>query len=91
MRVLPVTSRSLAKSVDGVHRDRTFSLVSTLLTRGSLLPDDALISFNAAKYYYGFGSAETKLTYEPAARLYSETARKTTNRKSRTFVVIVSL
>jgi hypothetical protein len=55
------------------------------------LPDDALISFNAAKYYYGFGSAETKLTYEPAARLYSETARKTTNRKSRTFVVIVSL
>jgi hypothetical protein len=83
-----VTSRSLARSVDGVYRDSSSSLVRAQLTRG-LLPDDGLSSFSES-IHDAFESGEVS-SYERAARLYSETARKTTNQKSNTFVVIVSL
>jgi hypothetical protein len=85
-----VTSRSLARSVDGVYRDSSSSLVRAQLTRG-LLPVDVLSSFSES-IYDAFESGEvSSYEYERAARLYSETARKTTNQKSNTFVVIVSL
>jgi hypothetical protein len=80
-----VTSRSLARSVDGVYRDSSSSLVRAQLTRG-LLPVDVLSSFSE-NIYDAFESGEVS-SYERAARLYSETARKTTNQKSNTFVVI---
>jgi hypothetical protein len=84
-----VTSRSLARSVDGVYRDSSSSLVRAQLTR-RLLPVDVLSSFSENIYeniYHAFESGEVS-SYERAARLYSETARKTTNQKSNTFVVI---
>jgi hypothetical protein len=79
-----VTSRSLARSVDGVYRDSSSSLIRAQVTRG-LLPVDVLSSFGEA---LEGGEASS---YERAARLYSETARKTTNQKTNTFVVIASL
>jgi hypothetical protein len=82
------TSKSLARSVDGVYRDNSSSLVKAQLTIG-LLPVDVLSSFSENKYD-AFESGEVS-SYERAARLYSETARKTTNQKSNTFVVIASL
>jgi hypothetical protein len=59
-----------------------------------LLPDDALSSFGESMYdafESGEVSSYERAAYERAARLYSETARKTANRKSNTLVVIVSL
>ena len=82
-----VTSRSLARNIDGVYRDSSSSLVRAQLTRG-LLPVDVLSSFS--ENIYAFESGEVS-SYERAARLYSETARKTTNQKTNTFVVIASL
>jgi hypothetical protein len=94
MHVLPVTSRSLARGVDGIYRDGSSCLVRTQLTSG-LLPIDVLSSFSESTYD-AFGSSEIssyeRAAYERAARLYSETAaRKSTDQKSNTFVVIVSL
>ena len=91
MSLLPVTLRQLVRSVDGVYRDSTFSLVSAHLTKGSLLSVDALISFGTTRYYDGFGSAEFKLTYVRAARLYSETARKISDQKPNMIDVIGSI
>lgn len=76
--------RQLARSIDGVYRDSAFSLVGRLPTPVLLLPHDAPIAPNAS-------GDILKLEHKRAARLYSETARKATNQKSNTFVVIVSL
>ena len=81
------TSKSLARSVDGVYRDNSSSLVKAQLTVG-LLPVDVLSSFS--ENYDAFESGEVS-SCERAARLYFETARKTSNQKSNTFVVIASL
>ena len=81
------TSKSLARSVDGVYRDNSSSLVKAQLTVG-LLPVDVLSSFS--ENYYAFESGEV-FSCERAALLYSETARKTSNQKSNKFVVIASL
>ncbi|SHN71314.1 hypothetical protein SAMN05444170_1991 [Bradyrhizobium erythrophlei] len=82
-----VTSRSLARSIDGVYRDGSSSLVRAQLTR-RLLHVDELSS--SSENMYAFESGDIS-SYEHAARLYSETARKTTNQKTNTFVVIASL
>jgi hypothetical protein len=85
-----VTSRSLARSVDGVYRDSSSNLVKARITR-ELLPVNVLTSFSESTYD-AFQSREvSSYEYARATRLYSETAKKTTNQKSNTFVVIVSL
>jgi hypothetical protein len=82
----PVTSRSLAKNVDGIYRES--SLVKAQLARGS--PDDVSGPGESRyKSYDAFGSGGA--SYERAVRAYSETARMTTGRKSSTFVVIASI
>jgi hypothetical protein len=81
-QLLPVTS--LARSVDGVYRES--NLVRAQLMRG--LPDDVR-RLGMNRYHDAFGSGG--ISYERAARLYAETARLTTRRKSNTFVVIVSI
>ena len=83
-----VTSRSLARNIDGVYRDSSSSLVSAQVTRGSL-PVDVLSNFSE-NIYDAFEDGEAS-SYERAARLYSETAGKTTGQKTNTFVVIASL
>ena len=82
-----VTSRSLARSIDGVDRNSGSTFVRAQLTR-RLLPVDELSSFSENIYVIESGEISS---YEHAARLYSETARKTTNQKTNTFVVIASL
>lgn len=52
------------------------------------LPDDVR-RLGKNKYYDAFGSGG--ISCERAARLYAETARLTTRRKSNTFVVIASI
>jgi hypothetical protein len=81
-----VTSRSLARSIDGVDRNSGSTFVRAQLTR-RLLPVDVLSSLS--ENISAFQSDEVSL-YEHAARLYSETARKITNQKTNTFVVIAS-
>jgi hypothetical protein len=55
------------------------------------LPGNALSSFSESTYAAFERGEVSSYEYERAARLYSETARKTTDQKSNTFVVIVSL
>ncbi|MBR1268692.1 hypothetical protein JQ629_14330 [Bradyrhizobium sp. AUGA SZCCT0222] len=72
--------------MDGVYREST--LVRAQLARG--LPDDVRrLGKNKYEYYDAFGSGG--ISCERAARLYAETARLTTRRKSNTFVVIASI
>jgi hypothetical protein len=70
------------------------SEVSSYERAARLLPVDVLSSFSE-NIYDAFESSEVssyeRAAYERAARLYSETARKTTNQKTNTFVVIASL
>jgi hypothetical protein len=82
--LLPVTSRSLARDVDGIYRES--GPVGAQLARG--LPDD-VTSSGEGKYYDALGSGG--VSYARAARLYSETARITISQKSNTFVVIASI
>ncbi|MBR1250305.1 hypothetical protein JQ609_25705 [Bradyrhizobium sp. AUGA SZCCT0169] len=70
--------------MDGVYRES--NLVRAQLMRG--LPDDVR-RLGKNKYYDAFGSGG--ISCERAARLYAETARLTTRRKSNTFVVIASI
>ena len=81
-QLLPVTS--LARSVDGVFRES--SLVRARMARG--LPDEVHRPGHN-KYDDAFGS--DGISCERAARLYAETARLTTSRKSSTLVVIASI
>jgi hypothetical protein len=89
---LPATSKSLARSGDGVYRESTRSLVGARVTRESRLPAVGLINFDATKHYDRFRSdGISRLEYEYVTRLYSETARRTFHRKSNRFDVIVSI
>jgi hypothetical protein len=81
---LPVTSRSLARNADGIYRESNLVRVQP----ARRLPDEVRRP-GEDEYYESFGSG--RISCERAARLYAETARMTTSRKSNTFVVIASI
>lgn len=88
---LPATSRSLARTVDGVYRESPCSLVGARPARDFLLPAEGLISF-AAGHHDGFRSGGiSRLDYENVTRLYSETARNTIQQTPNRLIAIVSI